>query len=175
MIGQHEGFSRAVRAGTAGVDAYAPVDFTPGRWRTSSAKLLAAFAAASLDATAVNCELSSAPLPVVRLVRAQLLDTVVHTWDIAQALGRWYQPPAALVAVVAEAAASIPDDERRRDGGFPFGPALPARGPAWNTALAHLVAVRCTAGRHGRPTMPTSEAEAAPHSARSEGFEPPTF
>jgi hypothetical protein len=41
----------------------------------------------------LRVELAPIPLPIGRLVAAQFLDTVVHTWDLASALGERYEPP----------------------------------------------------------------------------------
>lgn len=138
MVGQHLGFAAAVRNGDAPRSAYAPVAFTLDRWTESVAVLLDAFAGADLDATAVEIELAPQPLPIGRLVAAQFLDTVVHTWDIARAMGEPYQPSAEVSDVVAHLAGGIPDDERRTASGAAFAPALPDRGTAWDRALARL-------------------------------------
>ncbi len=92
MVGQHVGFAAAVRDGDAPPSAYTPVPYTPQAWDDSVATLLQAFAAADLDATAVEIELAATPLPIRRLVGAQFLDTVVHTWDVARSLEVAYQP-----------------------------------------------------------------------------------
>jgi uncharacterized protein (TIGR03086 family) len=145
MVGQHDGFAAAVRDGHAPASAYAPVPYTPERWERSVAGLLAAFAAADLDGEAVEIELSPDPLPIGFIVGAQLLDTVVHTWDIARALGTPHTPADELVAVVARLAETVPDDERRDAPGAAFAHALPAHGTAWERALARL-------GRHANVT-----------------------
>jgi uncharacterized protein (TIGR03086 family) len=138
MIGQHLGFAAAVRDGDAPASAYAPVPYTPEGWEQSVSALLTAFDGADLDARVVEIELSPAPLPVARVVNAQLLDTVVHTWDIAQALGTRHVPSADLAATVARLAATIPDDGRRDRPGAAFAHAVPAEGTAWERALAQL-------------------------------------
>jgi uncharacterized protein (TIGR03086 family) len=138
MVGQHLGFAAAVRDGDAPRSAYAPTPFTPEAWEQSVSALLAAFEDADLDAEAVEVELSPAPLPIAHILSAQLLDTVVHTWDVAQAFGTHHTPADDLVAAVARLASTIPDDGRRDQPHAAFAHALPARGSAWERALAQL-------------------------------------
>jgi uncharacterized protein (TIGR03086 family) len=138
MIGQHLGFATAVREGSAPADAYAPRPWTVDLWAHSSATLVEAFAEADLDGEAVLVEIAAAPLPMAFVVRAQLLDTVVHAWDVARALGVPYVPSAELVAAVADGAAAVPDDGRRTRPGAAFAPARPVQGSEWERALAQL-------------------------------------
>jgi hypothetical protein len=77
-------------------------------------------------------------------VGAQLLDTVVHTWDVDQALGKTYVPSAELAAAVARGAVAVPDDEGRTIRGAAFAPARHTAGSDWERALAQL-------GRDPRP------------------------
>jgi uncharacterized protein (TIGR03086 family) len=138
MVGQHLGFAAAVREGTAPADAYLPRPWTLDRWTSSVTALTEAVAAADLDARAVLVEIAPDPLPMRRVVGAQLLDTVVHTWDVARALGVPYVPSAELVAAVARGASAVPDDGRRTRPGAAFAPARAGQGSAWERALAQL-------------------------------------
>lgn len=138
MIGQHHGFAAAVRDGSAPTVAYASRPYTAVHWAESVHTLCDAFAAADPDRTAVLVEIAPDALPLRRVVGVQLLDTVVHTWDVARALGREYVPAAELVAVVAAVAAAVPDDERRDRPATAFARSFPARGTAWDGALARL-------------------------------------
>jgi uncharacterized protein (TIGR03086 family) len=138
MVGQHVGFAAAVRDGDAPPSAYAPTAFTPQAWDDSVANLLDAFAAADLDATVVEIELAPTPLPVSRLVAAQFLDTVVHTWDVARSLDLPFEPSGEVADLVARIADGIPDDERRLGAGAAFAPARTASDGTWQHALARL-------------------------------------
>jgi len=138
MIGQHHGFAAAVRGGDAPLEAYTPQPYTPGRWAGSVSTVRDAFAAADLGAAAVLVEIAPDPLPLRRVVGAQLLDTVVHTWDVGRALGLEYVPADDLVAVVAAVAAAVPDDERRNRPGAAFARSVPGSGTEWERALARL-------------------------------------
>jgi len=136
MIGQHRGFARAVSDGYAPVSAYLPAPFTASAWHESVSRLLAAFADADLGGTCVAIEVSAAPLSIGRIVNAQLLDTVIHTWDIAQARHLPFEPRGELSDTVAVLATSIPDHARRP--GAPFGPRLASTGTPWQRTLAAL-------------------------------------
>jgi uncharacterized protein (TIGR03086 family) len=138
MIGQHHGFAAAVREGNAPHAAYAPVSFTVEAWEASVSALLAAFGGANLSSTAVEVELAPTPLPIDRIVAAQFLDTVVHTWDVARSLSDPYTPGAEVAEIVARIADSVPDDERRERAGSAFAPALQHDGTTWERALARL-------------------------------------
>ena len=138
MVGQHLGFAAAARDGDAPRSAYEPVRFTPASWRRSTTALLDAFDAADPGARVVLVEIAGRELPFGFAVGAQLLDTVVHTWDVAQALGTRHEPAAELVAAVAQVATVVPDDESRDRPGAAFARALPAGGTPWERTLAHL-------------------------------------
>jgi uncharacterized protein (TIGR03086 family) len=134
MIGQHRGFAAAVRGLAAPAEAFLPVRFDPVAWHASVRELGSAFAAADVTATAVVVELSSTPLPMEQLVAAQLIDTVVHTWDIAQALGVDFTPPPDLRTATAAIAAALPD--RAYGPGRAFSAPLPCDGDTWQQTLA---------------------------------------
>jgi len=138
MIGQHHGFAAAVRDGNAPAAAYAVRPWTPAGWAESVRTLREAFAAADPGRAVVLVEIAPAALPLRRVVGAQLLDTVAHTWDVARALGREHVPAAELVAVVAAVAAAVPDGEHRDRPGGAFARPVPAQGTDWDQALARL-------------------------------------
>ena len=138
MIGQHRGFALAVSDHDAPKSAYAPVPFDPSSWTASVSALLAAFDHAVLDDTAVLIEIRPAPLPMSWIVSAQTLDTAVHTWDIAQSFGQWFEPSAEITAAVADLAATIPDGQGRERSDAAFGHARSADGSVWERTLAYL-------------------------------------
>jgi uncharacterized protein (TIGR03086 family) len=139
MVGQHLGFAQAVRAGDAPAGAYRPVPFTPAAWSASVEELIAAFAAADLDARVLELELDPEhPLPVSFLVLAQLLDTVVHTWDVAVSLGDAFTPAPHMLTPVVALANGIPDDERRDLPHAAFAHPRAVDGEPWERALAAL-------------------------------------
>jgi len=75
--------------------------------------------------------------PVRVVLGFHTLDTAVHAWDVATALGRTWRPDPELVAVVLEQARSIPAGPARTAPGAAFAPVLAAAGEdPWTTALA---------------------------------------
>lgn len=101
VVGQHQGFAAAARG--AGPDlalwADAPVGDDPaGAFRRTAQDLEAAFA----EAAAAGRRLwlpeirDGGPFPLEMAVGFQLVDTLVHAWDVAAALGT----PAGLAAAV---------------------------------------------------------------------------
>ena len=139
MVGQHAGFATVVRTGVAGADAYGPQPFTPVSWRRSVDELLDAFAGADLATEVVEVELHpTRPLPVAVLVQAQFLDTVVHTWDVAAALGEHFDPGPEVAGAVEAIAAPIPDDVRRESPGAAFAHVVATGDTTWDRTLGLL-------------------------------------
>ncbi|HEX2810782.1 MAG TPA: TIGR03086 family metal-binding protein [Kineosporiaceae bacterium] len=147
MIGQNHGFASAVELGDAPVSAYAGRPPEPGRigavWGESADRLAAAFAAADLDRPVRLVEISrDLMFSVATVVGFQLLDTVVHAWDVATALGERFRPDDELVATTLAQARSVPGGPARTRDGAAFAPAVPASGnDDWSELLALL-------GRH---------------------------
>lgn len=146
LVGQNEGFAAAVQharqappSGVA-VEAFAPVAWSPEAFTGSVRRVREAFAGARPGDVVQLPEVAPGrriPMPVV--VGMHLIDTLVHTWDVAQALGRPWRPPEAdLVAAGLEQARRVPDGEARRRPGAAFAPAVTGAGDAWEQALARL-------------------------------------
>jgi uncharacterized protein (TIGR03086 family) len=134
MIGQHYGFARAARGQDAPREAYEPVPFEPATWLASVHELRDAFAVADPRSPVVLTELAPEPLPFEQVVAAQLIDTVVHTWDVAQSIGRDFRPPDDLAAAASAIAERIPD--RAYGTGRAFARRLPTDGDGWQRTLA---------------------------------------
>ncbi|MDH6703814.1 uncharacterized protein (TIGR03086 family) [Kitasatospora sp. MAA19] len=101
IVGQHQGFAAAARG--AGPDpalfADAPVGDDPaGAFRRTGAELTAGFReAVAADRALWLPEIrDGGPFPLAQAVGFHLLDTLVHGWDVAAALGT----PGGLVAAV---------------------------------------------------------------------------
>ena len=131
LVGQHHGFAAAVRHGDADAAAFAPrplaadADAVLADWQASVDALVAAFAAAPSQRAVRLVEFSAdRRFPPAVVAGFQLLDTVVHTWDLARALGRDHRPDADLVAAVERLAEQVPGGEARRRPGAAFAPAV---------------------------------------------------
>jgi len=135
MTGQNHGFADALRGGTE-LAAYAPV---PGveAWQASVADLLDAVAHPATDAVLLPEITTAQRFPVPVVIGFHLLDTVVHGWDVATALGRVWRPDPPLVDAVLEQARRVPAGPARTVPGAAFGPVQAAddRDP-WAMALA---------------------------------------
>ena len=145
MIGQNEGFALALSTGDAPATAYAarPVPDLAAllpAWEGSVHPLRAAPQHGDPGRQVRLAELSAdRTFPLVAALRIHLLDTVVHTWDVAAALGRDHRPSAPLLELVAADALLVPDGSARLAAGAAFGPALSAEGnDVWSSTLARL-------------------------------------
>lgn len=143
IIGQNHGFADAVGTADAPLAAYADRPPEPAgvgeAWQTSADVLATAFAAAPLDRRVLLAEFSDeVRFPVARVVGFHLLDTAVHAWDVATALGETFRPDDDIVAETLAQARQIPDGPNRLQLGASFAPALAGDGDDWNDALALL-------------------------------------
>ena len=62
--------------------------------------------------------------PVGTAVGMHLLDTVIHTWDVASSLGNPYRPDDELINIVAAGAKRVPAGASRTRPGAAFAPAV---------------------------------------------------
>lgn len=151
MTGQDHGFAAALRATLAGTDAdlsaFAPRPLGPAPAATLAAGLddvAAAFAgAAEVERTVLLAEFDRrVPAPV--LVAMHQVDTLVHGWDVAAALGIAESYRAELddeiVAAGLATAERVPADEATRTAPHAsFGPALAGGGTdGWTRTLTLL-------------------------------------
>ncbi|MFD9691985.1 TIGR03086 family metal-binding protein [Kitasatospora sp. NPDC059088] len=156
-VGQHRGFAAAARG--AGPDLSLFADAPPGAdpaedFRRTGADLTAAFREAAAAGRALWLpELrADEPFPLDLAVGFHLLDTLVHGWDVAAALGGTGRLVAAvdgdeeLAGALLAVTGAVPDTPEFRGPGRPFGPgrapgggagrferalALLGRDPAW--------------------------------------------
>lgn len=129
MIGQNEGFATAVRTGEADLSAYSHPVATAGElislWHRSADRLLAAFADAQAEDQVRLIEIDpNRTVSVTVAANIHLLDTVIHTWDVASSLGYAYRPDAELLAIVAGGATGVPAGAARTKAGAAFAPAV---------------------------------------------------
>ena len=143
-IGQNHGFAQAVEAPDAPLSAFAPRPVAPDElsdaWQTSADRLAAAFGAAALDSEVLLAEFSpEVRFPVAAVVGFHLLDTVVHTWDIATALGEEFRPDDELIIATFGQAKRVPDGPVRERPGAPFAPGVVVDSlDDWDRTLAML-------------------------------------
>ena len=146
MIGQNHGFADAAEGtGDAPVTAFAPRSFAAvglaAAWDASADRVAAVFAAAPEEREVLLVEVSRQQrFPVTTALGIHLLDTVVHTWDVATAAGRWFRPDDDLAELVAGQAALVPGGRAREQPGAAFAPAraVPPGTDPWTAALALL-------------------------------------
>jgi uncharacterized protein (TIGR03086 family) len=143
MIGQNQGFAEALDAGDAPLSAFEPRPVGGGlfrAWRASVDRLVAAVAAVSDDRQVRLIEISDEMrFPASVAIGFQLLDTVIHGWDVASGLGQDFRPDGELVTVTLQLARRVPGGEARGRPGAAFAPErAPASDDDWVTALALL-------------------------------------
>lgn len=157
MVGQNDGFVMAVAEGDAPVSAYERTELSDDEvqpeWERSAAALHEAFGNADMDGPVHAVGFGSLTARVV--LRMIVLDTIMHTWDVASALGADYRPDDELVGFslgFAREIASFPVELTAAS----FGPPLPESGvadgePPWPEALRLLGRGADRAGRWTGP------------------------
>ncbi len=140
MIGQNEGFAAAVRDGDADGSAYDPRPVTPSSvlpaWSASVQRLLDAFRGAAADSPVRIADFGT--FPARTPLRMQLLDTVVHAWDVAASLGEEYRPSDDLVEFSAAFAADIAKRSPNGQPGIFAAPQTVTGTDSWVDALRLL-------------------------------------
>lgn len=137
VIGQNRGFALAVSTGDAAESDYAAHGLPPGKlseaWTQSADQVRTAFANAELAQQTRLAEINpDGTFPATAVVWMHLLDTVIHTWDVATSLGHPCRPDDELVEIVAAQAEHVPTGTARTRQGPPSRPsrrrATPTRG-----------------------------------------------
>jgi len=102
--------------------------------------VLGAFAHAHADDQVLLIEINpDSTVPVAAAVGMHLLDTVIHTWDVASSLGNPYRPDDELLTIVAAGAKRVPAGASRAKPGAPFAPAVTTnQADPWLETLALL-------------------------------------
>jgi uncharacterized protein (TIGR03086 family) len=143
MIGQNGGFALAVSTGDAEVSHYAPViwpDELGAAWTQSVHEVLTAFDKADPGRQVRLVEVNpDGTFPAAVVVGMHLLDTVIHTWDVANSLGWPFRPDHELVDIVAAQSERVPAGTARARPGAAFAPATTTtETDPWPRALAML-------------------------------------
>lgn len=156
MVGQNHGFADAVSStDDVALSAFEarPVGDRPGEaWSASTRRLADSFARADLVRPVLLAEISTEQrFPAGLVIGFHLLDTVVHGWDVATALGRDYRPDDELVGTTLQLARLVPDGEPRERPGASFAPSVPVseQVPDWSRALALLGRTTAVTSRPG--------------------------
>jgi uncharacterized protein (TIGR03086 family) len=144
MVGQNHGFAAAAEH-DVGIEAFAdrPMDRdVPRTWSESADRVADALAAAvAVDGrTILLAEFAGyGRLPAPLVLGMHLLDSVVHGWDVATALGVPYRPDDDLVAVTLQIARTVPAGAGREQPGASFAPPVAGdTGDPWVEALRLL-------------------------------------
>lgn len=136
MTVQHRGFAAAARGEEA--------DWTPvvaadpaADYLSASGEVLQAFAAAR-DPFRLP-QIGPAPFPVEQAIGFHFIDYVVHSWDLARAVGVPVSFEEVVLKSALEVARRVPDGEARTRPGAAFAPAIPeGDGPLLDRVLALL-------------------------------------
>lgn len=140
MTGQNDGFAEAMTGRELSPAAFAPRPHGGGGWLRSARRAQRTFRATDPDQLVSLPEIPRFPrYPVSAAIGFQLLDTVVHGWDVAVTLTRPYAVPAALADATLMSARAVPGGPSRETPGAAFA-AVRAAGhrEAWSEALGLL-------------------------------------
>jgi uncharacterized protein (TIGR03086 family) len=144
MTAQHHGFAAAARGGGADPRVWEvapPGDDPVAAYRRAADDLVDAFAGPGVaDARFALPEFSTeVTFRGERAIGFHFLDYVVHTWDVARALGVHPDLPPDLVRAALPVAEAVPDGPGRAGPGAPFAPRLTTAAGA--TDLDRLLAL----------------------------------
>jgi uncharacterized protein (TIGR03086 family) len=142
MVGQDHGFAAAVGADVE-VDAFGPRELGDDIAATLSSSLTSAhqaFEQADPERPVLIPEFGQQRFPLPAVIGFHFIDTVVHGWDVATAIGvpLQYQPD--VVAAALAQARAVPDGPFRDEPGAAFGRPLTGPGGAepWPETLLWL-------------------------------------
>jgi uncharacterized protein (TIGR03086 family) len=136
MSVQHRGFAAAARGEEANWQPVVAAD-PVADYLSASGGVLAAFGSAR-DPLLLP-EIGPAPFPAEQAIGFHFIDYVVHTWDLARALGTPVSFDETVLKPAWEIARLVPAGEARTSPGAAFAPALPeGDGPLLDRVLALL-------------------------------------
>jgi len=129
MIAQHRGFAIAATGARSTVPEWEPrplSDDPVAEYAAAAHDVIAAFAdLTDGDRDTWLPELGRRPFTARDALTFQLVDDVVHAWDLARALDVPLHVDEDLAEAALAVALRVPDDAARRGPGFPFAPGLP--------------------------------------------------
>jgi uncharacterized protein (TIGR03086 family) len=130
MTAQHHGFARAVAGERTDVADWHPVpaDDVVAAYDEAADHVLAAFRAPADTAYLPEIR-GGVTVPAAMAMGFHFVDYVVHSWDVAAALGRTGELDGELdddvLAAALAVARQVPTDDASRGPGLSFGPVLP--------------------------------------------------
>ncbi|HEX4723828.1 MAG TPA: TIGR03086 family metal-binding protein [Pseudonocardiaceae bacterium] len=129
MTVQHHGFARAVAGERTEIADWhpTPIDDDPvGLYRKAADRVISSFAAAgALERMTYLPEIrDGVTVPGRVAMRFHFVDYVVHSWDVAVALGAEFEAADDMLDAGLVVAAQVPDDDASRQPGMAFGPKL---------------------------------------------------
>lgn len=152
MIAQHRGFAVAATGAQTALPQWEPrplSDDPVAEYAAAADDVVAAFAGAtSGDRDVWLPELGPRPFTTTDALTFQLVDDVVHAWDLARALDVPLHVDDDLAEAALAVALRVPDDAARRGPGFAFAPGLPVADGASPLDRALLVLGRSPAWPH---------------------------
>jgi uncharacterized protein (TIGR03086 family) len=144
MTAQHHGFAAAAKGATdPSAWTTRPLGDDPvPAYRAAAEEVISAFAADDvLTRRFSSPELStSITFAATTAIGFHFIDYLVHTWDVAQAVGIAFTPEPDLVAAALPIAEAVPDGDARLQPGSAFAPGLSASADAasWDRVLTML-------------------------------------
>jgi uncharacterized protein (TIGR03086 family) len=161
MTGQNHGFAASARGEQADLGIWADRPVTagedPGRVFAASADAVVAAFAAIEDLAGTRMwlpEIRPEPVPAAVAVGFQLVDTVVHAWDVAKSLGTEVEFGPQMLAATLPIALAVPDGAARAAEGAAFAPELP--GLREDKGAATLDRILSVLGRDPKWTAPAA-------------------
>jgi len=142
MVGQDHGFAAAVRA-DVGVDVFHPRPLGADIASTLSSSVTEAhqsFAQADPDRSILLPEFEMRRFPLATVIGFHFIDTLVHGWDVAAAIGIPVHYHPELIAAALTQARGVPDGPSRSKPGAAFGRPLTGSSGSqpWSEALRWL-------------------------------------
>jgi uncharacterized protein (TIGR03086 family) len=149
MTVQNRGFAAAARGRGSEAALWEPASVSESVvadpatvYAASAADVLEAFAADGvLDATFTLPDFGpDANFPGAMAIGFHFVDYVVHTWDVARAVGATFELPDDVIAAALPLVLAVPDGEFRAVDGSPFQPAVSTNAEVsdMDRILAHL-------------------------------------
>ena len=123
VVGQDHGFAAAARA-EVGTEAFQPRALGPDLVATLADSISAvqqSFAQADPDRSVLLPEFEMRRFSLVAVIGFHFIDTLVHGWDVASALGISVRYDPKLVAAAVQQARAVPDGSSRDNPGAAFG------------------------------------------------------